>query len=104
MVRKVTVLGGGAMGTGCSILLSERADLRIELWLRNPVHAADLSSSRENRRLLPGVRIPDTVGVNSDIAAAIANADILVAAIPTAFLRKALEGIAPHVPPGVPVV
>lgn len=104
MVRKVTVLGGGAMGTGCSILLSGRGDVSVALWLRNPAEAAELSQSRENRRLLPGIRIPDTVAVTADIAQAAADADLLVAAIPTAFLRAALGSLAAHLPAGKPVV
>jgi glycerol-3-phosphate dehydrogenase (NAD(P)+) len=104
MLRKVTVLGGGAMGTGCSILLSDRSDCAVSLWLRNPDHAAELQSSRENRLLLPGVRIPESVAVTADIGQAAAGADLLVAAIPTAYLRKALEGLAPHIPAGRPVV
>jgi glycerol-3-phosphate dehydrogenase (NAD(P)+) len=104
MVRKVTVLGGGAMGTGCSILLSERGACPVALWLRNPAEADELARSRENRRLLPGVKIPEAVAITSDIARAAAGADLLVAAIPTAFLRNALTPLAPHLPPGSPVV
>jgi glycerol-3-phosphate dehydrogenase (NAD(P)+) len=103
MVRKLTVLGGGAMGTGCSILLSGRVDTSVALWLRNPAEAEELARARENRRLLPGVRIPDAVTVTSEIEAA-TEADILVVAIPTAFLRDALGRLAGFMPAGVPVV
>jgi glycerol-3-phosphate dehydrogenase (NAD(P)+) len=103
MVRKVTVLGGGAMGTGCSILLSERGDCSVVLWTRNSLQADELARSRENRRLLPGVRLPESVAVTANIQAA-AGADLFVAAIPTAYLREALTALAPHLPPGRPVV
>jgi glycerol-3-phosphate dehydrogenase (NAD(P)+) len=104
MVRKVTVLGGGAMGTGCSILLCERPDCQVALWLRNPAEAVELARSRENCRLLPGVRIPEAVVVTADIGLAVAGADLFVAAIPTAYLRQALMPLAPYIPPGRPVV
>src|SRR5665213_1370039 len=120
MTGKVTVLGGGAMGTGCSILMSERfrseggqseggrpdagrsekAGLSVSLWLRNPVHAAEIARSRENRRLLPGVRIPDSIEITADAAAAIAGARLIVAAIPTAYLRQGLASLAAHIPQG----
>ena len=70
MVRKVTVLGGGAMGTGCSILLSERSECAVTLWVRNPEQAAEMVRSRENLLLLPGVRIPDKVEITADPAVA----------------------------------
>ncbi len=104
MVGKVTVLGGGAMGTGCSILLCDRPGGSVTLWLRNPAEAAELARSRENRRLLPGVPIPDRVFITSDITQAAAGAELFVAAIPTAYLRQALAPLAPHIPPGRPVV
>jgi glycerol-3-phosphate dehydrogenase (NAD(P)+) len=63
-----------------------------------------LSRSRENRRLLPGVRIPESVAITANAADAAAGATLLVAAIPTAFLRGALEALASQLPAGVPVV
>ena len=129
MTGKVTVLGGGAMGTGCSILMSERdrseavrpetsrseggqseagrsekSGLSVSLWLRNPAHAAEVARSRENRRLLPGVRIPDSIEITADAAAALAGARLIVAAIPTAYLRQGLASLAEHIPQGCPVV
>lgn len=104
MVRKVTVLGGGAMGTGCSILLSAQPALDVSLWTRDPAHAREVRESRENHRLLPGVPLPAAIDVSSDVAQAAAGADLLVAAIPTAHLRKALAALAPDLPQGVPVV
>jgi glycerol-3-phosphate dehydrogenase (NAD(P)+) len=104
MVRKVTVLGGGAMGTACSILLSEHPECNITLWLRNPEHAAEIARSRENRHLLPGVRIPDKIEIISDAGTAAATADLFVAAIPTAYLRRALQSLVMYVPPATPVV
>jgi glycerol-3-phosphate dehydrogenase (NAD(P)+) len=76
----------------------------VALWARNPEHAATLARDRENRRLLPGVRIPDSVLISADISRAIENADLLVAAIPTKFLRQALEEIAPQLTGNRPVI
>jgi glycerol-3-phosphate dehydrogenase (NAD(P)+) len=104
MVRKIAIMGGGAMGTGCAILLSERADCEVSLWLRNAEHMRDMASSRENRRLLPGVRIPDKIVVTADARQAGAGADLLVVAIPTAYLRQALQSLAVEIPAGRPVV
>jgi glycerol-3-phosphate dehydrogenase (NAD(P)+) len=92
------------MGTGCSILLAERPDRNVALWVRTPAAAAALAATRENQRLLPGIRIPPSIEITADIAAAANEAELLVAAIPTAYLRAALSAIAGAVPPGVPVV
>ncbi len=104
MTTKITVLGGGAMATACSILLAEHAGQTVSLWARNPDYANDFQNIRENRRLLPGVKIPDNVDVTSEIDRAVEGADYLVAAIPTKYLRTALEGIAPHLTDNRPIV
>jgi glycerol-3-phosphate dehydrogenase (NAD(P)+) len=104
MTGKVTVLGGGAMGTGCSVLLAERTGLDVTLWTRSAANSAEIAATRENRRLLPGIRLPDAVTVTSDVAAAASGAGLLVVAIPTAYLRQTLGTIAGVLPAGVPVV
>lgn len=101
---KVTVLGGGAMGTACAILLAEHAGQVVSLWLRNADFAAELAATRENRRLLPGVKLPRSVDVTADLERAFADTELYVLAIPSAYLRVALAGIAPLARPGYPVV
>lgn len=104
MTTKIAVLGSGAMATACSILLAEHPRQCVSLWARNPDYARDMDEQRENRRLLPGVAIPDSVSVTSDIDQAAKDADILVVAIPTKFLREALMQIVPHLTHDRPVV
>jgi glycerol-3-phosphate dehydrogenase (NAD(P)+) len=90
---KTTILGGGAMATACSILLAEHAGQQVAMWSRNPKYAAQMQADRENRRLLPGVKLPDQLTVTSDLEAALDDAEFLVAAIPTQFLRASLTEI-----------
>ena len=87
---KITILGGGAMGTACAVLLAEQSGRPVSIWARNVEYASEMQARRVNRRLLPDIRIPDSVAVTSDINAAVDGADLLVASIPTAFLRGAL--------------
>jgi glycerol-3-phosphate dehydrogenase (NAD(P)+) len=101
---KITVLGGGGMATACAIVLAEHPDQAVTLWARNPDFARDMATLRFNRRLLPDVRIPDSINVTSDIAVAAKETNVLVAAIPTAYLRQGLTDIAEHVPSGIPVI
>ena len=51
---KITVIGGGAMGTACAIVLAEKPDQNVTIWARNPDFAEAMSRDRENARLLPG--------------------------------------------------
>ncbi len=86
---KITILGGGGMATACAIVLAEHSALDVSIWARSAEHARDMAMSRCNQRLLPGVCIPDRIEITADVARAAAGADVLVAAVPTAFLRQA---------------
>ena len=104
MAQKITLLGGGAMSTACAIVLTENPDADIRIWARNPDYAADMQSSRENKRLLSGVHIPEAIRITSDIDEATDGAELLVASIPTKHLRDGLTAIRDSIPAGVPVV
>ena len=101
---KITILGGGGMATACAIVLAEHPGLAVSIWARSAEFARDMATSRTNDRLLPGVRIPDQIEITSDVASAATGADVLIAAVPTAFLRQALTDIADKLPTGVPVL
>ena len=104
MPEKVAILGSGAMATACSILLADHAGQRVTIWSRDPEHARAMSETRENQRLLPGVRIPDVVEITADIERAVQDSDLLVAAIPTKYLRDMLAKAAPVLDRNRPVV
>lgn len=101
---KITILGAGAMGTACSIVLAEQSGRSITIWARDANHAALIQHDRENKRLLPGFRLPDVVTVTSDLADAVADAEYVVTSIPTSFLREALTTHRDLLPKNVPYV
>jgi glycerol-3-phosphate dehydrogenase (NAD(P)+) len=92
------------MATACSVLLAEHAAQTVSLWTRRPEHAAEMLASRENTRLLPGVRIPESVHISADAAEAVDGAAFLVACVPSKYLRDALTQLKPAVTAGVPFV
>lgn len=104
MSTKVTILGSGAMGTACSILLAEHAGQEVAIWARSSDRAKELNESRENKRLLPGVPIPPQIQITADIKEAVEGAEYLVAAIPCQFLRQTLSGLAPQLQRNRPVI
>jgi glycerol-3-phosphate dehydrogenase (NAD(P)+) len=104
MDQRIAILGSGGMATACAVLLSERAHSEVRLWTRSAERAAELIRDWENRKLLPGVPLPTGVVVTYEISAAIAGAELIVAAIPTRYLRETLTPLAGQVPAGLPVV
>jgi glycerol-3-phosphate dehydrogenase (NAD(P)+) len=104
MQTKITILGSGAMATACSVLLTEHTGPAVTIWARSAERAAELARDRENRRLLPGVPIPESIELTHAIGPAAEGTELFVAAIPTKYLRATLGTIAGQVPPNVPVV
>jgi glycerol-3-phosphate dehydrogenase (NAD(P)+) len=104
MADTFAVLGSGGWGTAVAVLLAQNPAHRVRLWSAHADNATKLRATRENTRLLPGVRIPDAVTITGDPAEAVAGADCWVTAIPTAYLRETIIRFAHLRANDVPVV
>lgn len=104
MTTKITVLGSGAMATACAILLADHPDQEVAIWGRSPDRADQIQRDRENKRLLPGVPLPSKIVITGDIELALKDAEYIVAAIPSQFLRSTLIELRPRLNRNRPVV
>jgi len=97
-MTRIAILGGGSWGTALSIVLSRshKAD-ELSLWMRDPALAYTVSQSRVNELYLPACPIPAAVAVTSDLANALAGADIIVGAMPSAYARGVYSRALPFV-------
>lgn len=86
-IRRVAVLNAGGWGTALAIKLANQG-YEVALWARRPEQAARIAAERENREYLPYVPVPPTVRVNSDLAAVLAGADLVVVAVIASFMRE----------------
>jgi len=104
-MTKIAVLGGGSWGTAIAIVLmrSHRAH-DVSLWTRSSDQAESIRHERENLAYLPGHKLPATIQVTSDLQAALANANVVVGAIPSAHARSAYLAALAHLAPGIAVV
>lgn len=101
--RRVVVLGGGAMGTACAAILAEKPGVDVMLWFREEQKARETARTRINPRLAGFPPLPNHVDITADRERA-AEADLLVAAVPTSYLRETLQPFRSVVGPHVPVV
>jgi glycerol-3-phosphate dehydrogenase (NAD(P)+) len=99
--HSVAVIGAGAWGTALAGVAA-RAGRAVTLYARDASHAERIASHRENPRL-PGVRLVDEITVTHDRAMA-GRADIVLIATPAQHLRAAVDGLAPHLREGAPVI
>jgi len=100
----LVILGGGAMGTALALVLAQQQGRACRLWVRRPELAATINRDRENKEYLPGFPLPPEIEIVSAPAAALAGAELIVAAFPTVHLRATASELAPHIPARAPVV
>jgi glycerol-3-phosphate dehydrogenase (NAD(P)+) len=101
----VCVLGIGQMGLVCAGILTQtdpgqpdaNPRARVVMWGHSETEVGDLAQTRKSPRL-PGFLLPDAARVQIDDAKALADADLIVSAIPVQFIREAWARVRPHVP------
>ena len=103
MPERITILGDGAMATVCSILLTT-GDHAVTLWGAFERSIEALLQDRENRKLLPGVKVPPTVRLTANDEQAFDGTTLVVSAIPTQYVRSVFDRLKKHLPKDLPIV
>lgn len=83
---KITILGSGGWGIALAMSV-ERNGHTVTLWSPFEQEAIELSSTRESKKLLKGVKIPENIAITTDITKA-ENSDITVIAVPSIAVRE----------------
>ena len=94
--QSVTVIGSGSWATALVKILSNNSE-RIHWWVRSRVTAEFILKNRHNPNYITDVEI-DTkkVALTNDIVQAIQSSEIIILAVPSAFLKNALGKLAPE--------
>ncbi len=89
LTKKVAVIGDGGWGTTLAVLLYYKG-YNIILWSAFSDYAEVLDKERENKKFLPGVKIPENIRITSDLNTLDKN-DLYIIAVPCQYLRKTLK-------------
>ncbi len=92
---KITILGDGGWGTALSKILAENGHA-VTVWGAFPDYLEELAKMRINHKFLPGVKLPTSIGYEPDMGKAVAEAEMVVLATPTQFLRGVLNTFHPY--------
>jgi glycerol-3-phosphate dehydrogenase (NAD(P)+) len=90
----VAVLGAGSWGTALAIQLA-RASGSTALWGRDPEQLRILARERCNTRYLPGARFPESLAVETDLAATLERYRDLLVCVPSHAFRALLGALVP---------
>jgi len=97
---KILVLGDGGWGTALALLLDKKG-YAVTLWSNFPDYAKYLSRYRENKKFLPGVKIPHSINITCNLQLVTCN--LMVMAIPTQHARVVLQKLQPQIS-DIPIV
>jgi glycerol-3-phosphate dehydrogenase (NAD(P)+) len=102
-MARLTVIGAGSWGTALAVMLARNGHA-VALWGRDGEALQRLEETREAPHYLPGIRLPDAVLPEADLARALAGAEGIVLAVPSSAVRATTVNLAVHRPPGAPFV
>jgi glycerol-3-phosphate dehydrogenase (NAD(P)+) len=96
-MAQTAVMGAGSWGTAFAMVLADAGN-DVRLWGRRPELCETINAKHENTEYLPGIELPDAITATSDPAEALAEAEIVVLAIPSQQLRANLAAWSEHIP------
>src|SRR5436305_403210 len=103
MFDQVAIIGDGQMATVMALVLAEQG-VRSRMWCASAERCAALKTLRENKRHLPGFRIPEHVSFTGDPAAALTGAEMAISAVPCQYLRGVWSRFVDCYPRETPIV
>jgi len=86
---KITVLGDGGWGTSLALLLKQKG-FDVALWGAFKDNIDAIKAHKENRKFLPGIKVPASIQIGTDMRFVCEDANLIIFAIPSRFLRGAL--------------
>ena len=91
--KKIAVIGGGSWATAIVKMLTA-TDNVVGWWVRDEKQVQHIKKHHHNPRYLRSVELPvHKIILSSDLNQVIAKADYLIFAVPSAFLKLALENL-----------
>jgi len=91
-MNNISVLGDGGWGTTLAILLSEKG-FKVTLWGAFKDYVQYLNKTRENKRFLPGIKMPKEIKITGDLCVALSGKELIVLATPSQYARSVLKKI-----------
>lgn len=91
---RLAVLGAGGWGTALARTLAQTHP-NVTLWARREALADELRRTRVNAAYLPGVALPESVNITSDLSAAVAKADLAFLVVPSVGMSELLSALPP---------
>jgi glycerol-3-phosphate dehydrogenase (NAD(P)+) len=103
MFKNIAIIGDGGMGSVLGMLLCEK-DIAARIWGYDRRQLEQIAHDRENKKFLPGYKLPKELEFEHDDKMIMSGSDLIVSAVPCQFMRRIWNRLKEYVPEGVPIV
>ena len=94
-MAKITILGSGGFGMSLAVML-DKLKHDVTVWSAFDDELKAIRRDGEHRAKLPGVKIPESISLDSDISC-IKGSDVVLLGIPSPFVRDVAKKAAPYI-------
>lgn len=102
-MAKVSVIGAGSWGTALALLLYNNGH-EVVLWSIIEDEVKMLREKREHASKLPGVKLPESMEITTDLEYSLKDKELVVLAVPSPFTRNTARSMKPYVADGQLIV
>lgn len=95
---QVGVVGAGAWGTALAGVLARKGHA-VTIWSFEEDVASSINRKKTNP-YLPGVELPETLRATTDLESAVSDAQLIVSATPSQFVRGVMDRAGQYIPSG----
>lgn len=99
----IGVVGGGAWGTTLAKVAAQN-DHEVALWVRQDDAAKRMAETRENETYLPGIKVPDSIEITSDIRTVVDGRSLVLHVVPSHATREVAQLYADELHPDAVIV
>ena len=99
----IALIGTGSWGTAMAGLVANHGNT-VTMWSHDAEPIAEINECHTNARFLKDYTLPSGVHATGSHEEALAGAEAVIFAVPSAFLRGVAHDCAPHIAPDLPVL
>jgi len=92
------VIGAGAWGTALSIRLAKNG-LEVSLTSRDKKNLSEIRKTKQNKKYLPGINIPESINIKDEILPCLANSSSVLLCVKSTGFKKIAADLNNHMGP-----
>jgi glycerol-3-phosphate dehydrogenase (NAD(P)+) len=103
MFKNISIIGDGGMATVMAMLLCSKG-ISTRIWGYDQKQLADIERHRENRKFLPGYKLPGNLIFEPADSKIMDGSDLIVSAIPCQYIRTIWNRLKKNTPDKTPII